>query len=218
MCGRYKLHRSDKSALAKRFGVRVEDIPDFADEMDNAPGSWRTVVATQDGERTMLGMRWGFQMEIQGKSRLVFNTKAEGVLNSPLWKARFAKDRCIVPASAFFEWKKVNGKTGPKFEITVPGQSEFGLAGLWGAWTNPKTKIAEKTFSIFTTEPKSAMQAFHNRQPVILDPAEYEEWLSPTDRSPVHLLRVLPDERMHIAPVEPAKAVQPVPITGNLFE
>jgi hypothetical protein len=40
MCGRYKLHRSDKTSLAQRFGVRVEYIPDFVDEMDNAPGSW----------------------------------------------------------------------------------------------------------------------------------------------------------------------------------
>jgi putative SOS response-associated peptidase YedK len=62
------------------------------------------------------------------------------------------------------------------------------------------------------------MQAFHNRQPVILDPEEYEEWLSPTDRPPVHLLRILPVEKMHIAPVEIAKLVEPVPVTGNLFE
>ena len=64
------------------------------------------------------------------------------------------------------------------------------------------------------------MQALHNRQPVILDPAEYEEWLSPTDRPPVHLLRILPDERMHIAPVKTATQApaEPFPVTGNLFE
>jgi hypothetical protein len=34
----------------------------------------------------------------------------------------------------------------------------------------------------------------------------------------VHLLRILPVEKMHIAPVEIAKLVEPVPVTGNLFE
>jgi hypothetical protein len=61
--------------------------------MDNAPGSWGTVVATRDGERAVLGMRWGFQIEILGENRLVFNTKSEGVRSSPL---------CRTDGSPFF--------------------------------------------------------------------------------------------------------------------
>jgi putative SOS response-associated peptidase YedK len=102
MCGRYRLNRSEKRTVASKFGVREEDVPDFEDELDNAPGSWRTVVGLQDSERTLMTMRWGFQMQIQGKNKLVFNTKSEVVLNSKLWKPRFLTNRCIVPASAFY--------------------------------------------------------------------------------------------------------------------
>jgi putative SOS response-associated peptidase YedK len=35
------------------------------------------------------------------------------------------------------------------------------------------------------------MVEFHDRQPVILEPREYEEWLAPAERPPVHLLRIL---------------------------
>lgn len=201
MCGRFKLHRSDKAVLAEKFAVREEDIFDPEDELDNAPGSWRTVVGVRDAERILMKMRWGFQMQIQGKNKLVFNTKSEGVLDSKLWKSRFSSTRCIIPASGFYEWKRVNGKTGPKFDITVAGRSLFGFAGLWGNWTNPKTNQVEKTFSIFTTVPNKRFAEYHNRQPVILDPSEYEEWLAPGERSPVHLLRILPEEKMVITPL-----------------
>jgi putative SOS response-associated peptidase YedK len=176
------------------------------------------VVGLQDKERTLITMRWGFQMQIQGKNKLVFNSKSEGVLDSKLWQTRFSTTRCIIPASGFYEWKKVNGKTGPKFDITVPGESLFGFAGLWGNWTNPKTSQLEKTFAIFTTVPNERFVEFHDRQPVILDPSEYEEWLTPTARPPVHLLRILPQEKMLITPVDPpAEPVETGPVQESLF-
>jgi len=46
------------------------------------------------------------------------------------------------------------------------------------------------------------MAAIHDRQPAILEPREYEEWLTPTERTPLHLLRVLPSEEMSIRLVE----------------
>jgi putative SOS response-associated peptidase YedK len=148
----------------------------------------------------------------------VFNTKSEGVLASKLWKARFTSSRCIIPASGFFEWRKVNGKTGPKFDITVPGESLFGFAGLWGNWTNPKTGQVERTFSIFTTVPNERFAEYHNRQPVILAPSEYDEWLAPGERPPVHLLRILPEEKMAIAPVGPPLALADEgPLQESLF-
>jgi putative SOS response-associated peptidase YedK len=219
MCGRYKLHRSDKAILAEKFKVREEDVfdPDD-DELDNAPGSWRTVVGTKGAERILMKMRWGFQMQIQGKSKLVFNTKSEDVLDSKLWKPKFTSSRCIIPASGFYEWKKINGKTGPKFDVTVPGQSLFGFAGVWGNWTNPKTSAFEKTFSIFTTVPNELFAAYHNRQPVILDPSECDEWLAPGERPPEHLLRILPEEKMVITPVgPPAVLADEGPLQESLF-
>jgi putative SOS response-associated peptidase YedK len=218
MCGRFKLHRSDKAILAEKFCVREEDIFDPEDELDNAPGSWRTVVGTKDAERILLKMRWGFRMQIQGKSKLVFNTKSEDVLDSKLWKPRFTSSRCIIPASGFYEWKKVNGKTGPKFDITVAGRSLFGFAGLWGNWTNSKTNQVEKTFSIFTTVPNERFAEYHNRQPVILDPSEYDEWLAPGERPPAHLLRIFPEEKMVITPVGPPVALADEgPLQESLF-
>ena len=40
------------------------------------------------------------------------------------------------------------------------------------------------------------MKEIHDRQPVILDPKDFEEWLTPSEHLPVHLRRILPDEAM----------------------
>lgn len=212
MCGRFKIYRSEKAAIAKAYGIREEDVPDYVDELDCRPGSFQGVVEVEAGERKITEMKWGFKLP----DRLLFNTKSETVLESNFWKPRI-ENRCIVPASGFFEWQKINGKTGPKFEITVPNTTFFGFAGIWGNWKNPKSKEWEKTFSIFTTIPNSKMAPFHDRQPVILSPNEYEEWLTPSERAPVHLLRILPEERMNIAPVG-ISLVPDAPSIGGLFD
>jgi putative SOS response-associated peptidase YedK len=47
------------------------------------------------------------------------------------------------------------------------------------------------------------MQPFHDRQPIILEPSEYDEWLAPAERPPLHLLRILPPEKLSIVPAAP---------------
>ena len=42
------------------------------------------------------------------------------------------------------------------------------------------------------------MAEVHDRQPVILEPRDYAEWLSPSERPPLHLLRILPADEMKI--------------------
>jgi putative SOS response-associated peptidase YedK len=40
------------------------------------------------------------------------------------------------------------------------------------------------------------MKEIHDRQLVILYPKDFEEWLTPSERLPIHLLRILPDDAM----------------------
>jgi putative SOS response-associated peptidase YedK len=46
------------------------------------------------------------------------------------------------------------------------------------------------------------MAEVHDRQPVILEPRDYTEWLSPSDRPPLHLLRIMPADEMKIQLLE----------------
>jgi putative SOS response-associated peptidase YedK len=139
-----------------------------------------------EGERDLSLMKWGFRLTY-GKLR--FNTRSEGVADADFWKDKFKKHRCIIPASSYFEWQGEKPPK-PKYEIVVPGREYFGIAGLWSPWKDPKTDIWSNTFSTFTSEPNALIEKIHVRQPIILEPRDFSEWLAPPVRPPVHLLRV----------------------------
>jgi putative SOS response-associated peptidase YedK len=210
MCGRYG-RRGSKQKVAEAFHVRHGlDETDFDETFDAAPGSIQPVVRMGDEGRTLENMRWGFKLA----DCLLFNTRSEGALTSKFWKDR-VKQRCIVPASMYFEWPDGAPKPKPKFEITVPGAEYFGIAAVYGPWKNPKTDNWETAFSAFTSEPNSLIQKIHFRQPVILEPRDYQEWLDPSERFPSHLLRVVPEDRMRM--IQIASALPPYHTKTSCF-
>ncbi len=198
MCGRFG-RKGDKQKIATAFHVkgRLDEV-DFEEEDDARPGSIQPVIRmSADGEIEFASMRWGFKTP----KALLFNTRADTAAVSRFWKNKFAENRVLIPASSFFEWQGEKGhKT--KYEVTIPGETLFAMAGVWGPWKNPKTGLWEDTFSILTSDPNSVMTTVHDRQPVIIEPRERAEFLASTERPPVHLLRVFPDTEMRMKPVE----------------
>lgn len=196
MCGRYR-RRSDKQRIADAFGagLGLDDI-EFEPEDDIAPGSLQPVVFTGGGERQIGLMRWGFKPS----GRLLFNARAEGIDQARFWKDSFLRRRCIVPADAIFEWQAApKGSKKPKYEIVVPGEEPFGMAGVWKPWKNPKTNEWEQTFAVLTGEPNELLRPIHDRMTTILEPRDYAEYLAPSERPPLHLLRILPAAEMRAA-------------------
>jgi putative SOS response-associated peptidase YedK len=117
-------------------------------------------------------------------------------------KKSFSLRRCIVPADSFLEWQKTQQGKKPKFEFTVRGGKPFGMAGLWAPWKHPKTNQWEDTFAIVTIEANETMMPVHNRQPAILAPRDYQEYLGNAERLPIHLLRIFPDDEMRAEEID----------------
>jgi putative SOS response-associated peptidase YedK len=207
MCGRYR-RRSDKQRIAEAFrvGMGLEDIY-LEPEDDIAPGSIQPVVLTREaGEREIALMRWGFKLP----DRHLFTARSEGIERAQFWRDSFQQRRCIVPADAIFEWQEVErGKKKAKYEVVIPGREPFGIAGVWKPWKNPKTNQWERTFAVVTGEPNELIQPIHHRLTTILDPRDYEEYLTVAERPPVHLLRILPAEAMHVMRAEESDATDP---------
>ena len=193
MCGRYR-RRSDKQRIAEALGLGMglEDLYIEPDD-DIAPGSFQPVVFATDAAKPAIKfMRWGFNIP----NRLVFNARSEDITTKNFWKASFSKRHCIVPADSFYEWTKTTGRNKQKYEFMVPGREPFGMAGVWANWKNPKTEEREPAFAILTAEANGVMTPIHDRQPVILEPRDYREWLSDSERPLVHLLRLLSDREL----------------------
>lgn len=193
MCGRFK-RRSDKQRVAKVFKVTGgldETVFDAGDDL--RPQSMQPVVFTNDaGERQMELMRWAFKLP----DRLLFNARSEGIDQSRFWRDAFHTGRCILPGDAIYEWQKVENGKKPKWEFTLPEQEPFGMAAVWKLWKNPKTDQWEKTFAVLTGEPNELMAPIHDRMTTFLEPSDYDEYLAPSDRPPIHLLRILPADKM----------------------
>lgn len=213
MCGRYR-RRSTKEKLAELFQVEhgLEEL-EIEPEDDIAPGSIQPVVYLNfEGERCIAPMRWGFKLP----DRFLFNTRSEGVEHSRFWQEAFRERRCLVPADSFFEWTHSSPRAKTKFEFVVRDGAPFGMAGVWSPWQNPRTGQWEQTFSILTGEANEVMQPIHDRQPEILSPSDYSEYLAPAARPPLHMLRILPGEEMHAKPVTVPDIDKP--LQGLLFD
>lgn len=213
MCGRFK-RGSDKQRVAKVFKVTAgldETVFDEGDDL--GPQSMQPVIYTNDsGERQIELMRWPFKLP----DRLLFNARSEGITHSKFWSDSFRHGRCILPGDAIYEWQKVERGKKTKWEFTIPDLHPFGMAAVWKLWKNPQTAHWEKTFAVLTGEPNELMAPIHDRMTTFLEPMDYDEYLAPSERPPVHLLRVLSAERMK------AKLVDFVPINknqqGSLFD
>lgn len=206
MCGRFA-RRSTQEVLADWFGVALEDMPWFAPSYNVAPQTTQPVVRLHrdSGEREFVLMRWGlvpFWAKDEKLGLSTINARAEESASKPLFREAFKYRRCLVPADAFYEWRRIDPKTKQAFAFTLRSGEPYAFAGLWERW-RPKEGISLETFTILTTDPNEVMVPIHDRMPVILDPRDYDRWMDPGDpaRPPLDLLRPYPAEKMHAFPV-----------------
>jgi putative SOS response-associated peptidase YedK len=210
MCGRYA-RRGDKQRIAEAF--HVKEVPGFAmpaADYNVAPTTFQPIIrqGRDTGERELLLARWGLipfftkeLSEIKGLSTI--NAKSEGIASARTWREPFKKRRCLVPASAFYEWDK-KGEKKP-YTIDLANGKMFALAGLWDAWRDMDGRWLQ-SYAIITTAANELMASIHDRMPVILRPHDYDRWLDrePTEQPPIDLLRPFPSDEMEMHPANPA--------------
>ena len=91
----------------------------------------------------------------------------------------------------FYEWKRDTDPKIPHF-IHKPDGEPLGFAGLWETWKHGEVML--ESCSIVTTEANGMMSELHNRMPVILDPEDYDWWMSGSRDEGAQLLQPCPSE------------------------
>lgn len=213
MCGRFAQPRSSDE-LARIFHARsAADVP--GDRFNVAPTDEVAAVVEHHGERTVDSFRWGlvpfFARTSRDAARLI-NARSETVESSPAFRSAFARRRCIVPADAFYEWRRrrdpATGRTlrSEPFAVHRTDGAPLALAGLWSSWRDPDTAARLYTCSILTTDPNELVARLHDRMPVVLDASDWDAWLdAATPRERLRpLLRPAPAETMAAYAVSPA--------------
>jgi len=206
VCGRY-YRTEDKQQLAEYFqAIMTGDPLTYAPGYNIAPTTIQPVLRLERDTnfRELVPMRWGlvgFGSSGPDPKRSTFNARAEGLESSNLWRRPLHRQRALIPASGFFEWRKTDRKA---FRFTLSQERPFAFGGLWDAWKAPDDTWIQ-SFAIITTEPNSVVAPVHNRMPVILPEKDYDEWLdrSEVERPPTHLLKPLDPTLMRIFDAHP---------------
>jgi len=204
MCGRFTL-TIDPATLQETFGEYIFPAS-FAPRFNIAP-TQPVLAIPNDGKHQADFFIWGLipswaKDPVIG-NRLI-NARAETLAEKPSFRGGFKYKRCLILADGFYEWKAQPGtKTKVPHFIHKKDRKPFAFAGLWDNWNSPDGS-AVKSCTIITTEPNELMAGLHNRMPVILQPADYEQWLDPSPRTPdslVPYLKPFPAGEMSAYPV-----------------
>lgn len=179
MCGRFVLV-ADPNLVQQTFNL--DSTPEMMPRYNIAP-TQAVPVITNEHPRQISMYRWGlipsWAKEPQIGSRMI-NARSEGVEEKPAFRSAFKRRRCIIPASGFYEWKKLDAKNKAPMYIQLKDQEVLGFAGLWEVWHDPDGG-EWRTFTILTTSANSFMETMHDRMPVILPPESYAQWLDPKE-------------------------------------
>jgi putative SOS response-associated peptidase YedK len=210
MCGRYRLTKRRLLEIENYYGVDdVNDLDIWERQFNIPPTEMAPIVFNREGRRNLTAGFWSLlppraESLKDAYKFSTFNAKAETLSQRPSFKDAFLKQRCIVPAEAFYEWIGPKGKRQP-LHITRRDGNFLSMAGLVSFWKPAASEGRPiPTFTIITTEPSAWMSRIHNRMPAILQDQQIEGWLdSATEmRKLSEMLKRPPEEFLNFYPVD----------------
>ena len=105
MCGCYYLSKEGKANLERRFSF----ISLHTKTGDIFPGQDALIIKPQGKQLICVPWHWG-------KDRII-NARMETIFTKPTFKEAILKNRCVIPADAFYEWDAFKQKV--KFDIGI---------------------------------------------------------------------------------------------------
>ena len=121
----------------------------------------------------MIAGKWGF-VKWDGKG-LVFNARCESLTTSSFFSPHILRGRCLVPATAYFEWEHgQGGKRGHKYKIRAKEDGMLFMAGL--GRRHPELGVE---YTVITRPAASNIRGIHDRMPLLLDRESCLQWLAP---------------------------------------
>ena len=172
-------------------------ISDIAEEFstNSAPGislpaDWNIkptndvyIIKNQAIEIASWGMiaHWSKSDDEAAKSQSsAINARSESVHEKPTFKSAFRSNRCLLPATGYYEWASELGKYKTKQPIYVSRDDEKLLAftGIFQSWTSPSGRVIQSV-SIITRQAVGQLALVHSRMPVFLPRDRWADWMNP---------------------------------------
>jgi putative SOS response-associated peptidase YedK len=143
MCGRFSSDLPPE--LIARVFQTMNELPNVPANYNLAPTQLAPVVRRhpETGARHLDLLRWGLlpHFATDPKRQRPINARAETVTTSSMFRQAFAKRRALVPAGAFYEWRKGPGGAKQPFAVARADGAPLALAGLWEGWRAPDGEV-----------------------------------------------------------------------------
>ena len=200
MCGRITI-TDPNAALAALFdAVAGNDLPQ-SPRFNICPTASVAVVTSDSGTRRLRTMRWGlippwYKSPTDGP--LIINARADTVARKPAFREAVRQRRCILPASGFYEWSAgPNGSRLPWYITRSDGQP-MAFGALYSHWGEIDT------VATVTVDGGPNMAGIHDREPLILAPADWPLWLGEAGHGAALLMKPTAQGVLRAHRVDPA--------------
>jgi putative SOS response-associated peptidase YedK len=194
MCGRFILDSPwDTVSKFLKFNRPEDRGRNVGPRYNIAPTQDVFFVHEGRGERLLNEGRWWlvphWAKEVSNKYP-TFNARSEGIETKASFRDAFKTKRCLVPASAYWEWVKVNKTEKDPYCLHLPEFEPFAFAGLWAH----NEALGVTSCTIITAPADPAIESIHSRMPVLLEEGSHEAWLDP-DTTPDQAHELLKSHR-----------------------
>lgn len=178
MCGRYYID-IDNEEFKKILEEAQRNIYENYKTGEIFPTNIAPIYIEDDNKMKPLLAKWGFP-KWDGKG-IIINARAETLNEKQMFKRLISSNRCIVPASYYFEWKQEE-QSKDKYKINKPGSNIY-MAGLYNIITDTNNQLSlfdEKIdiyYTIITRNSNDSVSHIHSRMPLIFNIEEINKWL-----------------------------------------
>jgi putative SOS response-associated peptidase YedK len=183
MCGRFTRNYTWQQIQALYRLTAPVAIPNFQPRFNVCPTDPADTVVARDGARELVEMRWGlvpywWNKPLKELRLATFNARVETVTTKPFFREPFKKKRCLMPVSGYYEWEDAPGGKQPHYFTARDGSPVLTVAGLWDEWKNRETGERLTSCAMIITDPNGFVAEVHDRMPVLLQPEQFDRWLS----------------------------------------
>ncbi|MCL1829657.1 MAG: SOS response-associated peptidase [Oscillospiraceae bacterium] len=171
MCGRYYIEIGDEELreIAGEIEKNRQNFPGQMTIKTNGDIFPTDIVPVRTGPQQYLPMRWGFTGP---GGNPVINARSETAAQKPMFRQATAENRCLIPASGYYEWQICKGEK-IRYRFRLPGSAMY-LAGCY----RKEQPGSVFNFVILTKKAQEDIEDIHKRMPAIIPRKSAEEWLN----------------------------------------
>ena len=213
MCGSYEL-KAKARALNRHFPQLQLSQDEMPQTGEIHPTDTVLMITGNSTGYLAAKARWGLVGSFldQAPRSPLTTLPSEGLASKPFYSKILKRNRCLIPATAFYEWQSLAGGKH-KMRISPPAGETLMFAGIFD-----HHPLAGTTCAILTTAADATVSRIHDRMPVILDHDEGSFWLSEHEEFPeTEFTTILQTPSRHTLTIEAVIEEAPSPQLSLVF-